>query len=93
MLQVESRPSGPPLPYWLPIQEQEKHQADSPFHTRRLPKASHDAAIDGDAGTHVPDNSPPDGPKDASADVRYQVCASGCKRIQVRSGDSSTAVP
>lgn len=64
MLQVESRPSGPPLPYWLPIQEQEQHQADSPFHTRRLPKASHDAAIDGDTDTHVPDNSPPDGPRD-----------------------------
>lgn len=28
------------------------------------PKASHDAAIDGDTDTHVPDNSPPDGPRD-----------------------------
>ncbi|KAL6695671.1 hypothetical protein J3F84DRAFT_341183 [Trichoderma pleuroticola] len=44
--------AGPPLPYWLPIQEREQHQADSPFHTRRLPKAQSRCctAIDGDTG-------------------------------------------
>ncbi|KAL7908194.1 hypothetical protein GGI35DRAFT_55670 [Trichoderma velutinum] len=73
---------------WWALYEQEQHQADSPFHTRRLPKASHDAAIDGDTDTHMPDNSPPDGPRDACADVRYQACV-----LLTDTCSSSTAVP